>query len=169
MVTFRISFFQFLIEIHSIQGWTATMRHAVTRKKKPKKIRAHRDCLERTSSSKMSFNSRLKTTKITGQRKAFYRQRIPESSCARKETIDIDILITSRNGDRKIMRSIRIMSIPPSRKSKWNQFSHFWKTSTKVIPIEKTLAGNILMMNQGFKRSRKWRTNSPAYFFLQPV
>ena len=31
-----------------------------------------------------------------------------ESSCARKEALDIDILITSRNGNRKIMPSIRI-------------------------------------------------------------
>ena len=49
----------------------------------------------------MSVNYRLKATKITGQRKAFYRQRIPESSCARKETLDIDTLGTSRNGDKK--------------------------------------------------------------------
>ena len=49
----------------------------------------------------MSVNSRLKATKIIGQRKAFYRQTIPESSCARKETVDIDILVTSRNGDKK--------------------------------------------------------------------
>ena len=47
----------------------------------------------------MSVNSRLKTTKIIGQRKAFYRQRIPESSCAMKETVDINILVTSKNGD----------------------------------------------------------------------
>ena len=45
-----------------------------------------------------------------GQRKAFYRQRIPESSCARKETVDIDIHVTSRDGDRKIMQSVRITS-----------------------------------------------------------
>ena len=51
----------------------------------------------------MSVNSRLKTTKIIAQRKAFYRKRIPESSCARKETVDIDIPVTSRNGDRKII------------------------------------------------------------------
>ena len=49
----------------------------------------------------MSANSRLKATKIIGQRKAFYRQRIPESSCTRKETDDIDIVVTSRNGDKK--------------------------------------------------------------------
>ena len=58
----------------------------------------------------MTVNSRLKATKIVGQRKAFYRQRIPGSSCARKETVGIDILVTSRNGNRKIMQSIRIKS-----------------------------------------------------------
>ena len=47
----------------------------------------------------MAVNSRLKATKIIDPRKTFYRQRIPESSCARKETADIDILLTSRNGD----------------------------------------------------------------------
>ena len=66
----------------------------------------------------MSVNSRLKATKIIGQREALDRQRIAESSCARKETVDIDILVTSRNGDRKIMQSIRIMSRPTSRKKK---------------------------------------------------
>ena len=73
----------------------------------------------------MYVNSRLKATKTIGQRKAFYRQRIPESSCARKETVDIDNLVTSRNGDRKTMQSIRITSRPPSRKKKWNQLSQF--------------------------------------------
>ena len=83
----------------------------------------------------MSVNSRLQATKVIGQTKAFYRHRIPEPSCARQETVNIDILVTFRNGDRK---SIRIMSRPPSRKRKWNQLSQFWRTSTKVIPIEKT-------------------------------
>ena len=58
----------------------------------------------------MSVNSRLKATKIIGQR-----QEIPGSSFARKETVDIDTLVTSRNGDRKFMQSIRITSRPPSR------------------------------------------------------
>ena len=48
----------------------------------------------------MSVNSRLKPTKIIDQKKTFYRQRIPESSYASKETVDIDILVTSRNVDR---------------------------------------------------------------------
>ena len=61
----------------------------------------------------MPVNSRREATTIMGQRKAFYRQRTLESSCARKETVDLDILVTSRNGDRKIMHSIRIMSRSP--------------------------------------------------------
>ena len=73
----------------------------------------------------MPVNSRLQATKMIGQRKAFYRQRIPKSSCAKKETVDIDILVASRNDDRKIMQSIRIMSRPPSSIRKWNQFSQF--------------------------------------------
>ena len=66
----------------------------------------------------MSVNSRIEATKIIGERKAFYRQRIPGSSCARKEIVGIDILVTSRNGDRKIMQSIRITSRPLLRNRK---------------------------------------------------
>ena len=58
----------------------------------------------------MSVNSGLKANQIIGERKAFYWQRIPEFSRARKETVDIEILVTSRNGDRKIMQFIRLMS-----------------------------------------------------------
>ena len=63
----------------------------------------------------MSVNTYLYIL-IVGQRKAFYRQRTPEN-CARKETVDIDILETSRNGDREIMESIRITSRPTSMSS----------------------------------------------------
>ena len=44
------------------------------------------------------------------QRKTFCRKRIPEASYAGTETLNVDILITSRNGDRKIRQTIRIMS-----------------------------------------------------------
>ena len=121
------------------------------------------------SYKKMSVNSTLKAIQIIGQRKTFYRQRIPESSCARKETASIDILVTSRNGDRQIIQSIRIASRPPTRERKWNHVSQLQRTSTKVIPTEKTYAGHISTMSQGFKRSSKKRTNSPAYTFLQLV
>ena len=76
----------------------------------------------------------------SSQRKAFYKQRIPESSCARKETIDIDILVTSRNGAIKIMQYIKMTSRPPSRVRKWNQLSQFRWTSTKVIQKRLKLA-----------------------------
>ena len=94
-------------------------------KKHKKDYRIQTICLERTYSYNMFVNSGLKATKIIRQRKAFYRQRIPEFSLVRKGTIDIDILVTSRNGDRKIMQSIRITSRPPLRKRKWNQLSQF--------------------------------------------
>ena len=72
----------------------------------------------------MYVNSRFKATKIIAQRKTV-RQRIPGSSFARIETVDIDIIVTSRNGDRKIMQSIRTTTRPPSRIRKWNQLSQF--------------------------------------------
>ena len=67
----------------------------------------------------MSVDSRFKTTYILIQRKAFYRERIPQSSCLRTETFDIDILVISVNGDRKIMQSIIITSRPS-----WLHFDH---------------------------------------------
>ena len=73
----------------------------------------------------MSINSRLKVTKIIVQRRAFLKQRNPERSYAKKETVDIDILVPSRNGDRKIMQFTRITSRSTSRKRKWNQLSQF--------------------------------------------
>ena len=65
------------------------------------------------------YNSRLKAIQMIGQRKAFYIERILESSYVWKETVDIDIL-----GHRK-MQSIRITSRPPSTIRRWNQLSQF--------------------------------------------
>ena len=49
----------------------------------------------------MFINCRLKkATQITVQRKAFRKQIIPESSCVREKIVDINILTTSRNGDK---------------------------------------------------------------------
>ena len=79
-------------------------------KKVQKRLQATENLFRKNLQLKMSVNSGLKATKIIGQRKAFYRQSIPEFSCARNETVDIAILVTSRNGDRKIMQSFRITS-----------------------------------------------------------
>ena len=46
------------------------------------------------------------------QKKAFYRQIISEFSSVRQEPVDIDIIVTSGNDDRKIMQSIGIASTP---------------------------------------------------------
>ena len=48
-----------------------------------------------------------------------------QSSCARKEMVDIEVLEASRKSDRKIMQSIRITSRPSLRKMKWDQLSQF--------------------------------------------
>ena len=53
----------------------------------------------------MSVNSRLQATKIIVQRKIFYTQRIAESSCVSKATVDIDILVPSRIVDKKLYNS----------------------------------------------------------------
>ena len=68
----------------------------------------------------VSTNSRC-----VGQKKVFYGQRIPESSCGRKENVEIDIIITSRNSEGKVMQPIRISSRPSPRFRKRNQFSQF--------------------------------------------
>ena len=62
----------------------------------------------------MSVNSGLKAVWIIVQKKAFFKKTTPEPSYAIKETVDKDILLTSKNDDRKIMQSIRRTSGPPS-------------------------------------------------------
>ena len=84
----------------------------------------------------MSVNSGLKTTKIIGQRKAFYRQRIPGFSCARKETVDIDILVTSRNGDRKIVQSIRIIGFRDGNVQLYTFGCAFFSQNIRQCPAE---------------------------------
>ena len=47
----------------------------------------------------------------------------------------IVILVTSRNGDRKIMPSVRITRKPPLRIRKCNHLSQIRGISTTVIPV----------------------------------
>ena len=46
-----------------------------------------------------------KTCLLT-QSETFSRQKIPQNSCARKETVDLGIPIKSRDGDKKIMENL---------------------------------------------------------------
>ena len=64
-----------------MQGRTATMRHGVTKKEAQKKLKDTENLFRNNLQLK---DVGLKATKIICQRKAFYRQRIPEFSCARK-------------------------------------------------------------------------------------
>ena len=74
----------------------------------------------------MSDNSRLRAIWVINQWESIlYKQRIPKSSCVRKETADIGVLVISRNGDGKIMQSIRITSRPPLRIWKCNHLNQF--------------------------------------------
>ena len=42
-----------------------------------------------------------------------------------KETVEIDILVTPRNGNSKIMQPITIMSEHTMKMKRWNQLSQF--------------------------------------------
>ena len=137
-----------------MRGWTATVRHGLTRIRRKKMKTIEESCLEIIQGKNAPI-----TSSHFGQRKAFYRQRIQESRRARKETVDIEILLTYRNGNRKMVLSIRITSKSAKRRSKWKQFIQFRWASTKVIPIEKTQVDDISTMSQGFIRSCMRRTN----------
>ena len=114
-----------LTGIHSMEGWTATTRHGVTRKRSTKRLKHTGNLFRKNLQLIMYGNSRLKATQIIVQRKAFYKQRISEFCCGRKENVDIGIPVTSRNGDRKILQSIRITGRHSSRIRKWNKLSKF--------------------------------------------
>ena len=100
----------------------------------------------------MSVNSRLKAIQIIGQRKAFYRQRIPESTCAKKETFNVDILVTSRNGDGKIMQSIRIMSRSPSRSPHDTGFESKKMIKNNILTIQGLNGSGILRATRDYSR-----------------
>ena len=96
----------FLIGIHFIQDWIATTGYGVAKRG-------------------------AKRLKCTGN---LFRDNLQLIGvCLRKETVGIDILMTSRNGDRKIMQSIRITSRPSSRIRKWNYLSQFRWTFTNTF------------------------------------
>ena len=84
------------------------------KKKKHKKIRAYRKYLWKESTpNRCLLILDLKPFRFyISQRKGFYRQIIQEYGCIRKETVDIDILVSSRSGHIKIKQSLRITRRP---------------------------------------------------------
>ena len=73
----------------------------------------------------------MRNTFISKMKVCFYKfsitaSKLPQakkSSCAKKETVDIDIPKTSRNNDKKSIEPIRTMSGASRRIRKWNQFN----------------------------------------------
>ena len=91
-----------------MQGLEATTRHGITRKRR-KRLKANIKVVQKEPIDKrclLTMDLRLIGSQV--KRKAFCRHRNPKSSCARKGTVDIEILIKSRNGDKKIIQSHRI-------------------------------------------------------------
>ena len=87
----------------------------------------------------MSVNSRLIATNIIGQRKAFYRLRTPESSSARKETVDLDILGTYLSG--------------------WSTILLFTSSSKSLLTSERRLTGVVLFSCSTFPNIVKYRVH----------
>ena len=121
---FKIFLLNYFINWDLIHARLNTHCKLCSYRKKNKMKNMQKSCLERTQ-RRVSINYKPTFIQIIGQRKAFYRQGIPQFSCTRKKTVDIDILITSRNSDRKIMEPIRVNSGPLTRIRKWNQFTQF--------------------------------------------
>ena len=119
------SFTYFLIGIHSTQGLTGTTRHEVTRKTRRQGWKAYwkADTKEHTDRRyQLTLCIKPSRSKIKGKALAGKYKECKVYMC---ETVCIDILITSRNGDRKIMQPFRIASGPPMTIRKRNQFSQF--------------------------------------------
>ena len=76
----------------------------------------------------------------------------------------IYFLVTSRNGDRKNMQSIRITSRPLSEIRKWNQLSKFRWASTRKIPIEKTQPGYLSITSQWFQSGKQRKDQQSCIF-----
>ena len=96
------------------------------KKKKYKKIKAYRKSLKKKPTVKRRllildlkpFRSKVKEKLSIGRE-------FHSLSVRKKKLLLTDILVTSRNGDRKIMQSISIMHRPPLRMRKWNRLSQF--------------------------------------------
>ena len=71
-----------------MQGWTAPTRNGVTTKSRAKKLKRTENLFKEPTVNRCLLILDLKPYK---SKETFYLQRIPESSCAEKETVDIDI------------------------------------------------------------------------------
>ena len=108
--------FFFLIGIHFMQG-NSHYEASNYEKKKCRKIEAHRKFTQKKPAVKKWLLILDLKLYLDHRSKEIipYRQITPEYSCARKETVDIDILVTSKNGKVKHIQSIRLTCKPPTK------------------------------------------------------
>ena len=85
-----------------------------------------------------------------------------------KETPDIDILVTSSSGDRKLMQSIRITSRPHSRIRKWNQFSQLRWTPT-IITKSQSIISIVLQVYLAIKVTQWQFADLISFIVPSPV
>ena len=81
----------------------------------------------------------------------------------------IGILIISSYGDREITQPNRIMSGPPLRISRWNQFGQLRWLSTNIISIAKGAHSSVNSYEPRVQERVKWRSNRPTKLFLQLI
>ena len=89
----------------------------------------------------------------------------------RKQTVGIDILVTSRKGDRKIMQSIRITSRPPMRKKEVEQAEpvqfNFCKSNTYRKDLSWLHFDDEPRAQERYKiKDQHKNQREPAYLFL---
>ena len=102
-----------------MQGSTATTRHGVTRKRSTKRLKYTGNLFRK------NLILYLRPLRSYVKEKNSIGRKFQSLAVRGKKTIDIETLVTSRNGGRKTMQSIRIRSRPHSRIRKWNQFRQF--------------------------------------------
>ena len=109
----------------------------------------------------MSVNSGLKATKILGQRKAIYRQRIPQFSRARKEIAAIDILSNTYRKDLSWPHFDNKPRVQEKQQLKYQQFQvATGGTSSDVITaFHSSVYGRFTEIQSNLRRKKLHRTN----------
>ena len=114
----------------------------------------------------MPFSSRLTAIYFIGQRKAFCRQIIQNSSCSRKETVDLDMLLKSRNDEQKVMQPIAITNAILRRTRKRNHSSQCkWTWLFPFINIFLKFLSNALHFAFGCLGNYEWQDLIPRIQF----
>ena len=118
-----------------MQDWTVITKHGL-QKKEHKKIKAYRKSVYKEATAKRCLSILdLKPFGSLVKGKHSIGREFQSPAVQGNKTVDIDILVTSRNGDRKIKQSIRItnrwtvqMNIYQSNKYRkdlsWLHFNH---------------------------------------------